>query len=158
MRTREKQQAVLAGILLMFCILAGFGTATLRIRRDTERLRRLRSQRTELESLRQRISREREWLQTLAPPGSSVSLEELSRIYLETGVDEVRERSEAWLEGDTAVSLRIAEMDLNGLGWEPLRRFIEIAETQTPPWRLTNVNLRAGLEGLEGKLVWESLE
>lgn len=43
-------------------------------------------------------------------------------------------------------------------GWEDVRRLVSRAAEQSPPWRLTALEISAGLEGLEGVLTLEALD
>ncbi len=50
------------------------------------------------------------------------------------------------------------DLNLHGTAWPLLRVFLENAEAQRPPWRVTSLDLRAGLDQLEGALRLESLD
>ncbi|MCC5848407.1 MAG: hypothetical protein JJU29_09950 [Verrucomicrobia bacterium] len=67
---------------------------------------------------------------------------------------------EAETQSDLALGIRRREqvVRFDDWGWEDVRRLVERTATQNPPWRLVEVDLRAGVDGLEGFMRMEALD
>jgi hypothetical protein len=53
---------------------------------------------------------------------------------------------------------RSVDLLFQALPWSDLRIFLEKAEAQTPPWRVTALDIRAGSLHLDGRLRLEALD
>jgi len=142
------------GLFLLLATLGGLGFSALRMRREQDRLNRLQMQHQALLGLHASSAGTKAELEAFAG-GSLTDLAELLAAYL-PGLDV---ESEAGITGDFAgFRLRSGGVRVREVPWEQLSRFVLIAETQSPPWRLTRIELRAGLAGLEGELTFQGLE
>ena len=53
---------------------------------------------------------------------------------------------------------RTVELAFTAVPWEELRHFVEKAGAQSPPWRVTGLEIRAGRRHLDGSLRLEALD
>ena len=99
----------------------------------TEKVRDAEAERAEMTRTLNRPAPDLDEVLRAYPPGSDWTLDEETREDLALGIRRREQvvRFDAW-------------------GWEDVRRLVERAGTQNPPWRLVEVDLRAGMEGLEG--------
>lgn len=143
------------GLLGGALVALALGFAFREAREGAERLRRVSTRLVEVRQVADRIERERETLR-VEVPRSAVSIGELLDVYLpESSFLAGEEQSE--LLG-TAYRLRSVRVKVEGAAWDEVRALLERAGEQTPPWVPRNVELRAGLTGLEGTLHLEALD
>lgn len=148
-RPRVWGALALAGLFLLL------GVGGYSLRRDRERLARVFSQERELRGLAQAVQTEQAWLmrQLTRPLDDPRGLIET---YAAGTRVTVRGAEEEMLSD--AIRLRRVALELDGVSWKELSAILEAFETQNPPWRLQEIDLRSGLAGLEGRLRFEGLE
>jgi hypothetical protein len=138
-----------AGILL----LASFGLRE--ARRERERWSRGRGQSQALATLAATHRAERLALHArLSQPAASVR--ELADAYLPGKSIEARESEPEAL--DDGFRLRRGEIQFAGFAWDELRVWMEKAESQATPWRVTGAEIESRLDGLHGLLRVEALD
>ena len=143
------------GALAFALLLLLLGLNGLGLRQERTRLSRLREQERSLRMLAERVETEQAWLSRQLPrklDDPAVLLE----LYAEGARMGIRvQESEPLSE---TFRLRRVILEADGVAWEAMTRLLDAFELQSPPWRLQRIELRSGLNGLEGTLHFEGLE
>ena len=143
-----------AALVLSLILLAG--TLVIRsLRRETDLWRRTAAQSEDVRVMFHRVESERSALDA-AIQRAAPSVSEMAAAYLpgaDLGKDAavVEELPHGFRHQSVSLTFR-------SLSWNALRGFLEKAETQTPPWRVTRLDIRAGLRDLDGSLRLEALD
>jgi hypothetical protein len=142
-------------ILTVFAALLLLETARQGVARGQSRVRRLHAQERSLHSRAESLRREQEAV------GRMLDRERVSMdLLVETYAGDLR-IGVASHESDTLGGtwrLHRAEVEFRALSWERLRAFIVNVEAQTPPWALRSMDLRSEPDGLEGRMLFESMD
>lgn len=134
-------------------LLLGLGGQGLRTER--ERLTRVLTQERALRADLEAVRREQEWLdRRLTRPLDDPQI--LLDMYAPGSRAVVRSTDPVPLSDRYRSRQTVLELD--GLSWDTVHTVIEAFEAQNPPWRLTGIDLRSGLAGLEGRLTFDGLE
>ncbi len=154
MRVFARTPTPVWGLLLLLATLSGLGLGFRSALREHDRLKRLQAQHQALRSLAATAANNSAELESFAG-GALPELSELLAAYLPT-----YNASSETASADTSFGyrLRTASVRLEEVPWTEIRRLIETAESQQPPWRLTRIELRAGLDGLAGELHFQGLD
>lgn len=150
---RLRSQLLGAGLLGLLVL--GMGAGGLRLWQAREVTRRLAAQLAGVQGVAAQAAAEEARLQE-AVARKAPDLAEMLEVFFPEW--EAAVSVEARPLGVSGLRHVRAQMTVAGVVWADLRRLIELAESQTPPWRLTGVALEAGLEGLAGELSWEAVE
>jgi hypothetical protein len=125
------------------------------IRRDLELWQRQNEQRQQLQTLIQNIESEIQQLES-AVTRSAPAPADMVAAYL-PGV-QVTIQAQPDIALPRGYRQRSVDLLFQALPWSDLRIFLEKAEAQTPPWRVTALDIRAGSLHLDGRLRLEALD